>query len=124
MAATTIQLNADANDMTVNVITDNLIGQPLSGWDVVLLGDMFYDSQFAETVTQWIETLHANNAVVLIGDPGRVAFKENRIHNHLKLVYQKELPPTSKEENYGLTHGFVWQYSPSWWCALRDCEEI
>lgn len=41
------------------------------GWDVVLIGDLFYEAPLAARVEAWARRLSQRGAVVLVGDPGR-----------------------------------------------------
>ena len=41
------------------------------GWQVVLVGDVFYQADLSRRVFSWLERLSARGATVLIGDPGR-----------------------------------------------------
>jgi predicted nicotinamide N-methyase len=41
------------------------------GWDVVLVGDVFYQAELSRRVHAWLQQLHARGAQLRIGDPGR-----------------------------------------------------
>ena len=41
------------------------------GWDVVLAGDLWYESELAARMEPWLRALAARGATVLIGDLGR-----------------------------------------------------
>ena len=69
-----IGLNAAANGATVTVTQDDQIG--LAGdWDVILVGDLFYERPLAERLLAWLKTL---NRPALLGDPGRIYFPKDR----------------------------------------------
>lgn len=70
-AAAAIALNAEVNEVSVVVTTDDLVGVANPGWDVVLIGDMCYERPLAERIETWVHTLIEGGAVALIGDPGR-----------------------------------------------------
>ncbi len=108
VAETAIEMNAKLNNVELEINTSNLIGQVNAEWDVVLFGDLFYDQEFTNQLTDWIEKLHASKKTILIGDPGRIYFSNHPIKENLKLVFQVELHQQSKDENNGLTEGFVW----------------
>ena len=40
-------------------------------WDVILVGDAFYEKPLADSLLPWLETLSARGAKILLGDPGR-----------------------------------------------------
>ena len=69
-----VRLNAAANDCTVTVTQDDLIGAA-SGWDVILVGDLFYERPLAERLLAWLEPL---DMPALLGDPGRNYFPKER----------------------------------------------
>jgi predicted nicotinamide N-methyase len=63
-------LNARLNGVHIDTTTRNLIGNSLEGFDVLLAGDMFYDSAFSARVFSWLQTLSASMDIY-IADPGR-----------------------------------------------------
>ena len=70
-ATSACYLNAKANNVEVIATTDNLIGSPNAGWDLVLVGDMCYEQPLAGQIEDWLRGLVAQGTDVLIGDPGR-----------------------------------------------------
>jgi predicted nicotinamide N-methyase len=74
-ACAAIRLNAAANASTVIVTQDDLIGTP-AAWDVILVGDLFYERLLAERLLAW---LGPRAAVVLMGDPGRSYFPQSGV---------------------------------------------
>jgi predicted nicotinamide N-methyase len=71
MAAEAARLNGPANGVTVETTTEDLIGAPLDGFDVVLAGDMFYDPAFSRKVLAWFGALAADGLKVFLSDPCR-----------------------------------------------------
>lgn len=69
-ACAAVDENAALNDVTVAVRNDDVIGTD-EGWDVVLVGDVFYEDELSRRVAAWLRVLAARGAVVRIGDPGR-----------------------------------------------------
>ena len=69
-ACAAIRLNAQANSLAVTVTQDDLIGAACS-WDVILVGDLFYERPLAERLLAWLTPF---KAPVLLGDPGRNYF--------------------------------------------------
>ncbi len=69
-AVAAIEENAALNGVTVRVSSDDVIGKD-DGWDTVLVGDVFYQSELSRRVMAWLQQLHARGAEVRIGDPGR-----------------------------------------------------
>ncbi len=66
-----VRLNAELNRVAVEFRGDDLLGDPLDGFDVVLAGDVFYERQLAEESVAWLAKLAARGATALVGDPGR-----------------------------------------------------
>lgn len=69
-AVEAIAMNAAEAGVRIAATTDDLIGTD-AGWDVVLIGDLFYEKPLAERVEAWCRRLAARGALVLAGDPGR-----------------------------------------------------
>jgi predicted nicotinamide N-methyase len=69
-AAAAIARNAQLNGVTLKIATCNLIGGTAS-WDVILVGDLFYERPLAMSLLAWLMPLKAE---VLMGDPGRTYF--------------------------------------------------
>ena len=108
-----IAMNSEENDVECEVSDENLLEDtPSDDTDVVLMGDMFYDPEFAELVNQWIERL-SSDTVVLVGDPGRLPFLEHPLKKKMRLAASYELLASCRSENNGLTHGSVWEYDKS-----------
>lgn len=69
-AAEAIALNAAEAGVAIAIVTDDLVGAD-RGWDVVLVGDLFYERPLADRVEAWCRDLARRGALVLVGDPGR-----------------------------------------------------
>ena len=70
-----IRLNAAANSAIVTVTQDDLIGAE-GDWDVILVGDLFYERPLAERLLAWLKTL---DRPALLGDPGRNYFPKTQV---------------------------------------------
>ena len=64
------RLNATANGVELELDERDPIGSD-AGWDVVLAGDVWYDSALADRMAPWLRSLARRGAIVLTGDPGR-----------------------------------------------------
>ncbi|KAJ0029725.1 hypothetical protein NQD34_004722 [Periophthalmus magnuspinnatus] len=107
-------MNSELNNLAPPVCSaDNMISSEPEPFDLILLGDMFYDETLATDLHAWLDTcIKTHGATVLIGDPGRAAFEGHNIHHHLHHLAQYELPQSVREENYGLIYSSVWCYRP------------
>ena len=103
-ACTAIQLNAEANRLDITVTQDDLIG--LAGsWDVILVGDLFYERTLAERLLAWLKPL-ANTA--LLGDPGRSYFPKDGMEKLAAYTV-----PTSRDlEDRDIRETAVYRLSP------------
>jgi predicted nicotinamide N-methyase len=70
-----IHLNAAANGLEITVTQDDLIGTDCA-WDVILVGDLFYERPLAERLLHWLHGLRADS---LLGDPGRTYFPKTGV---------------------------------------------
>ncbi|XP_036964053.1 electron transfer flavoprotein beta subunit lysine methyltransferase isoform X2 [Acanthopagrus latus] len=114
VAAVATRMNSELNCLEPPVcLTNNMIGSPVEAFDLILLGDMFYDEALATSLHSWLDRcIKTHGTQVLIGDPGRAQFEEHSIRRLLRLLAQFELPESVREENYGLTCSSVWCYCP------------
>ncbi|KAM8751739.1 electron transfer flavoprotein beta subunit lysine methyltransferase [Acanthopagrus schlegelii] len=114
VAAVATRMNSELNGLEPPVcLTNNMIGSPVEAFDLILLGDMFYDEALATSLHSWLDRcIKTHGTQVLIGDPGRAQFEEHSIRRLLRLLAQFELPESVREENYGLTCSSVWCYCP------------
>ncbi len=72
-------LNAEVNGVRIATTSHDLLaGGPAAEWNVVLVGDLFYERTLADRVTAYIDAAAAKGALILIGDPGRSYFPKDR----------------------------------------------
>jgi len=74
-ACAAIRLNAKANACEIAVTQDDLIDAP-PAWDVILVGDLFYERPLAERLLAWLKPL---GVPALLGDPGRNYFPKSGV---------------------------------------------
>jgi predicted nicotinamide N-methyase len=74
-ACAAIRLNAAANNCTVIATQDDVIGTA-GDWDIILVGDLFYERPLAERLLAWLGPL---GIAALLGDPGRNYFPGARV---------------------------------------------
>ncbi len=102
---TAIALNAELNDVALTFTEDDLIGRTI-GADVLLAGDVFYDSAFAARLIDWFDTLRADGIDILIGDPGRSYLPRDR----LTAVAEYAVPVTRALEDAEVKRTTVWRF--------------
>ncbi len=104
-AIAAIRLNAEANGVSVTPVREDLIGQD-QGWEAVLAGDICYEKDLAERVTDWLLALSRRGATVLIGDPGRSYLPREQL-NRLEIY---EVPVTRTLEDSEIKKTSVWEF--------------
>lgn len=71
LAAAAAAINGELNGVALDVSTENWVGRLDAPFDVVLAGDVFYDTAFAAAVLDWFIALAGRGVAVFIGDPDR-----------------------------------------------------
>ncbi|KAI5945596.1 electron transfer flavoprotein beta subunit lysine methyltransferase isoform X1 [Manis javanica] len=114
IAGMAITLNCELNQLNpFPILTKNILDLEQDRWDLVVLGDMFYDERLADSLHQWLKNcFRAHRTRVLIGDPGRPQFSGHSIRHQLHKVVEYSLPETTRQENNGLTTSTVWDFQP------------
>jgi predicted nicotinamide N-methyase len=79
-ALAAIEANASENRVAVTARCEDLTGVD-EGWDVVLAGDVSYEKEMAEAVTEWLAGLARRGATVLMGDPRRAYLALDRLES-------------------------------------------
>jgi len=100
--------NCAANDIRLERDGDDLIGRD-GDWDVVLVGDAFYEKPLADRLLPWLKTLAARGATVLVGDPGRTYMPKTGF-TRLALY---EVPVTRALEDSEIKKTSVWRLDPA-----------
>lgn len=98
--------NARLNDVPMQVLHADLVGAD-DGWDVVLAGDVFYETEAGAAITDWLESLHDRGALVLIGDPGRAYLPKDK----LSIMTRFEAPRAGDLEDQDVGAARVWRFS-------------
>ena len=104
IALAAIAMNADANGVRIATTGADLIGRD-ADFDVVLVGDMFYEKPLAERLFPWLVSLRERGAKVLIGDPGRSYFRKT----NLARLATYEVPVTRALEDSEIKKTSVWE---------------
>ena len=104
-AVAAMAVNAQANGVMVESRLENLIGCD-EGWEVVLAGDVSYERDMAEAVTDWLEHLARRGALVLIGDPGRAYLAREKLES----LAEYRIPVTRALEDCEIKKSEVWRF--------------
>ncbi|WP_189341663.1 methyltransferase [Mesorhizobium sp. M2A.F.Ca.ET.042.01.1.1] len=101
---TAIALNLEANGVEAQFLGTDCVGTD-DGWDVLLVGDVFYDKAFADRLLPWLTSLKARGAEILVGDPGRAYLPRTGLQS--LAVYQ--VPVTRVLEDAEVKRTTVWR---------------
>ncbi len=104
-AGAAMRLNAAANGVMVHPRVQNLVGLD-EKWDVVLAGDVSYERDMAQSVTDWLDNLRRRGALVLVGDPGRTYLARDR----LEPIAEYRVPVTRALEDCEIKRAQVWRF--------------
>ena len=105
LALAAVTLNAAENAVAVETSANDLLAMPPSQFDVVLVGDLFYERQLAEQVLAFIEAAAKGGALVLIGDPQRNYFPKGRF----VLAAEYQVAVTRELEDALIKRTAVWR---------------
>ncbi|XP_052567129.1 electron transfer flavoprotein beta subunit lysine methyltransferase-like isoform X1 [Culex pipiens pallens] len=109
------RVNAELNQITdLELDRRNRIGDVNDSYDVVLIGDLFYDTEIADLLLPWLAALTktARKTEIYVGDPGRhgLTRREGRLGSSMTQLARYELPANVCIENNGFSHATVWKF--------------
>jgi predicted nicotinamide N-methyase len=107
VAGAAIQLNAELNDLDVEILCRDLVGETLPGIDLLLAGDICYERPMAERVTAWLRTLAAGGLTVLMGDPGRTYLPGDGLVEQARY----DVPTSLELEDRELRQTVIWKFA-------------
>jgi predicted nicotinamide N-methyase len=105
LALVAVTMNAAANGVAVATTVENLLLKPCGTWDVILVGDLFYERQLADHVLTYIDAATKAGATALIGDPQRNYFPKGRFSQ----VAAYQVPVTRELEDADIKTTAVWR---------------
>jgi predicted nicotinamide N-methyase len=70
-AIAAIGLNSELNGVQLAAACEDIIYSSNQGWDLVLAGDIWYDTRLARHGLAWLQSLAAEGVDVLTAEPGR-----------------------------------------------------
>ena len=104
-AVTAAQLNADLNQVTLDIKLEDFFLLPPAPVDVILVGDLFYEKSLASRCLAWLQQAQNLGAKILIGDPGRSYLPKDR----LEKLAEYNVPVTRDLEDAEIKKTSVWQ---------------
>ena len=109
LACELTRANAALNSVRLNIEQQDLVGSDVTGYDVVLAADCWYEPHFAERVTPWLHRLARSGIAVLLGDKGR----RHLPRQGLVPVAHYICPTSESLEPSALTSAKVWRFVSS-----------
>jgi predicted nicotinamide N-methyase len=112
-----IALNADANNVYIEIITRDLLDDGLCDrpapqaprYDVILVGDLFYERDTAARALAFLDRHAAAGSRALVGDPGRSYLPKDR----LVRLAEYSVPVTRELEDMEIKRTIVWGLLPA-----------
>jgi predicted nicotinamide N-methyase len=105
LAVAAIRLNAEANGVSVAVLSEDVVDGEAIAADLVLAGDLFYEKPMALRVMRFLERAVDGGVAVLIGDPGREYLPRLRLE--ALATYEVPVPLGLEDRQVKRTH--VWR---------------
>jgi predicted nicotinamide N-methyase len=106
VAAAAIALNAKNNNVTLDILIEDLVGGPCA-WDMILAGDVCYEQQPAARIVGWLREM-ARDVPVYLGDPNRTYLPREG----LEQVAQYSVRTTREIEDTDVRNARVWRVLP------------
>ena len=104
-AVAAIGLNAAVNRVAMEATDRDLLAAPPAPYDLLLVGDLFYERPLAERVLAFLEAAWRQGAAVLVGDPRRSYFPNARFEP----VAEYSVPVTRDLEDMEIKRTAVWR---------------
>lgn len=99
------EMNAKLNDVKLDIVCEDLLTRPPARFDVVLVGDLFYEKTLAERCLAWLRECQSQGSLVLIGDPGRSYLPKVQ----LEKLAEYNVPVTRDLEDAEIKRTAVWR---------------
>jgi predicted nicotinamide N-methyase len=104
-ALAAIALNAEVNEVALDATGEDLLAAAPARFDLILVGDLFYERALAERVLAFLEAALRLGAAVLVGDPRRSYFPRERFEQ----VVEYSVPVTRDLEDMEIKRTAVWR---------------
>lgn len=104
LALCATKLNATCNNVTLEITSEDQLAAAPGPFDVILVGDLFYERALADRVLAFIDQAKVAGASVLIGDPQRSYFPRGRF----TALAEYRVPVTRELEDSEIKKTAVW----------------
>jgi predicted nicotinamide N-methyase len=106
VALAAILVNAAENVVQIETTAKDLLRCPFTGFDIIVVGDLFYERQLADRVSAFLDEARTRGALIFIGDPQRSYFPRNRF----ECAAEYHVPVTRELEDCEIKRTAVWRY--------------
>jgi predicted nicotinamide N-methyase len=104
-ATAAVHMNAELNAVRLDICCEDLLLQQPANFDVILVGDLFYEKSLTERCLAWLRLAQAQGSNVLIGDPGRSYLPKDQ----LEKLAEYNVPVTRDLEDAEIKRTAVWR---------------
>ena len=104
-ATTAAQMNAELNQVSLDIKLEDLLPQQPPLTDVILVGDLFYEKTLATRCLVWLRQAQEQGAEIFIGDPGRSYLPREQ----LEKLAEYNVPVTRDLEDAEIKRTAVWR---------------
>jgi predicted nicotinamide N-methyase len=105
MATVACALNAEANGVQLALSADDPLSKPPPRDSVLIVGDLFYERELADSAMRYIAEAKALGTDVYVGDPRRYYFPQARFTR----LAEYRVPVTRELEDAEIKRSAVWQ---------------
>lgn len=104
-AAVAAGVNAEANGVAFETTERDLLDGSAEGFDIVLVGDLFYEKRLSERVIAFMRKALEAGLPVLVGDPRRSYFPKDLFD----CIVQYDVPVSRELEDNEIKRAAVWR---------------
>lgn len=108
LAAIAARLNGSLNAVTLQTTTRDLLAETTAPYDVILVGDLFYEATLARRVMAFIDAASDKGAQILVGDPRRSYFPLDRFER----LVEYAVPVSRQLEDAEIKQTAIWRCRP------------